>query len=186
MLTNPRPKELQRGFSMVEVLVAIVIFAVGVLGLVGMQTASLRHQKTAWLRASTSMLVMDITERVRSNLAGAKEPGAYQLTKSYADLITNPPRAPVIESSTLPTQRQIAERDIAEWAAAVAEQLPGGEANLSGDIKGGFVATLMWRDKEFFGTSPQCAPDGAGTGPRHCCPHEVGTGIRCQRTTFTP
>jgi type IV pilus assembly protein PilV len=176
----------QSGVGMVEVMVAIVIFAFGMLGLAGLQTAALRYQKSAWLRASTAALASDIAERVRSNLRGAKDPSAYQFTSAYADAAATPPAAPSIDAAMIPTPKQIAERDLAEWAAAAAEQLPGGAVNLNGSVANGYVATLMWHDKDFADAAPVCAASDNANGQRHCCPQSAVPGIRCLRTPFMP
>lgn len=176
----------QRGVGMIEVMVAIVIFAFGMLGLAGLQTTALRYQKSAWLRANTAALATDIAERVRSNLEGAKDPAAYQFTSAYADAAATPPAAPSVDAAAIPTPKQIADRDLAEWAAATADQLPGGAVNLSGSIASGYVATLMWHDKDFADTTPACAASDDASAQRHCCPQTAMPGIRCLRTPFMP
>ena len=176
----------QHGVSMIEVMVAIVIFAFGLLGLAGLQTAALRYQKSASLRANTAALAIDIAERVRSNLEGAKDASAYQFIASYADAVAMPPAAPPTVTGVLPTRKQIADRDLAEWAAAAAEQLPGGAVNLSGSIASGYVATLMWKDKDFTDTASACTASDSGINQRTCCSQNVMPGIRCLRTPFQP
>jgi type IV pilus assembly protein PilV len=176
----------QNGVGMVEVMVAIVIFAFGMLGLEGLQTAALRYQKNASLRSNTAALGVDIAERVRSNLEGAKDASTYQFTSPYADAMATPPVAPLIDAGVIPTRKQIADRDLAEWAAAAAEHLPDGAVNLSGGIASGYVATLMWKDKDFGGTASVCTTSDSGSAQRNCCPQAVAAGIRCMRMPFQP
>jgi type IV pilus assembly protein PilV len=176
----------QRGVGMIEVMVALMIFAFGMLGLAGLQTAALRYQKAAWLRANTAALATDIAERVRSNLEGAKDPTAYQFTSAYTDAVATPPALPSVDPAAIPTRKQIADRDLAEWATAAAEQLPGGAVNLHGSIASGYVATLMWRDKDFADATPVCATSDDANGQRHCCPQTAMPGVRCFRTPFMP
>jgi type IV pilus assembly protein PilV len=54
----------QAGFSMIEILVAILIFAFGVLGMVGLQAASVRYQTDAKYRADASILADEIVARI--------------------------------------------------------------------------------------------------------------------------
>jgi len=176
----------QHGVGMIEVMVAIVIFAFGMLGLAGLQTAALRYQKSAWLRASTAALATDIAERVRSNLEGAKDPTTYQFTSAYTDAVAVPPALPSVDAAAIPTRKQIADRDLAEWAADAAEQLPDGAVNLNGSIANGYVATLMWRDKDFADVTPVCVTSDDASGQRHCCPQTATPGVRCLRTPFMP
>jgi type IV pilus assembly protein PilV len=176
----------QGGVGMVEAMVAIVIFAFGMLGLAGLQTAALRYQKNASLRSNTAALATDIAERVRSNLEGAKDASAYQFTSAYADATAAPPVAPAIDAGAIPTRKQVADRDLAEWAAAAAEHLPDGAVNLSGSIASGYVATLMWKDKDFAGTASLCMSSDSGSVQRNCCPQTVTAGVRCLRLPFQP
>ncbi len=63
----------QTGFSMIEVLVAILIFAFGILGMVGLQAASIRYQTDAKSRIDASVIAQDAVARIwvdRVNLTG--------------------------------------------------------------------------------------------------------------------
>jgi type IV pilus assembly protein PilV len=63
----------QSGFSMIEVLVSILIFAFGVLGMVGLQASSVRYQTDAKYRVDASVVAEDAVARIwvdRANLAG--------------------------------------------------------------------------------------------------------------------
>ena len=63
----------QSGFSMIEVLVAILIFAFGILGMVGLQANSIRFQTDAKFRVDASVVAQDAIARIwvdRANLAG--------------------------------------------------------------------------------------------------------------------
>lgn len=181
--TRGTPFGSQRGVTMIEVLVAVVILAFGVLGIVGLETAALRYQKAAWSRANTAALTMDIAERIRANLAGARQ-AAYRLAAGHQHMQSTAALKFAPDSALTPDQ--VAERDIAEWAAEVAHKLPQGTAHLSGGIESGYVATLMWKDKEFTQASAVCKDPGIEGAERHCCPFDAGSGIRCLRTAFLP
>ena len=60
----------QGGFSLLEVLISMVIIAVGLLGLSGLQIASLKGTTNAHARNVASLLVMDLSERMRANPLG--------------------------------------------------------------------------------------------------------------------
>lgn len=57
----------QRGFSLIEVLVSVVIISVGILGVAGMQVVSLQQNRSSMLRAEAMQLANDILDRARSN-----------------------------------------------------------------------------------------------------------------------
>jgi len=55
---------LQKGFSLLEVLVSIVILAIGLLGLTGLQTKANEVEMEAYQRSVALMLVQDMADRV--------------------------------------------------------------------------------------------------------------------------
>ncbi|MGJ7509501.1 type IV pilus modification PilV family protein [Variovorax sp. GT1P44] len=59
-----------RGIALIEVLVAMLIFLLGVIGLVGLQAAMTRAQTEAKFRADAAMLANDVVGRMWSDLTG--------------------------------------------------------------------------------------------------------------------
>jgi type IV pilus assembly protein PilV len=64
--------EKQSGFTLIEVLVAIVVLSLGLLGLAGLQAASLRNNQTAYYRGIATQQAYDMADRLRANLAGVR------------------------------------------------------------------------------------------------------------------
>ena len=60
----PRQSLLQRGFSLIEVLVAVVVFSLGVLGLVRMQATAVRLSTDARQRAEATFLADQLLARM--------------------------------------------------------------------------------------------------------------------------
>jgi type IV pilus assembly protein PilV len=88
--------QTQSGFTLVEVLVAVVVLAVGLLGLAGLQVTSVRFNNSAYLRSQATNLAYDIADRIRANRSVAlASPGAYD---SVA--IQSPPPACALPSGT--------------------------------------------------------------------------------------
>lgn len=65
-----RRKDFQQGFTLLEILIAIVIMSLGLLGLAGLQAASLKNNQTAYFRAMGAQQVYDMADRIRANQAG--------------------------------------------------------------------------------------------------------------------
>lgn len=65
----------QRGFSMIEVLVTVLILAIGLLGLAGLQSTALRSNHSAYLRSQATVLAYDIADRMRANRNAALNDG---------------------------------------------------------------------------------------------------------------
>ncbi|MEQ8494846.1 MAG: type IV pilus modification protein PilV [Gammaproteobacteria bacterium] len=67
----------QRGMTLVEVLIAIVIFAIGLLGIAALQVAGLRYTKGSQTRAIAAMQAENMIDRMRANEAGVTQ-GFYR------------------------------------------------------------------------------------------------------------
>ena len=55
----------QTGSSLLEVLVAVVILAFGLLGLAGLQISSVKSSHSAYLRSQATLLAYDMADRMR-------------------------------------------------------------------------------------------------------------------------
>ncbi|MBO6704128.1 MAG: type IV pilus modification protein PilV [Pseudomonadales bacterium] len=99
----------QRGFSLIEVLVAAVIMSVGVLGVAGMQVASLQQNRTALLRSEAQQLAWDLSDRMLVN---------PQATYAAVDFSEAPSFTTNCSNSNC-TLAQMAEYDIAQWKCAI-------------------------------------------------------------------
>lgn len=62
----------QRGMTLVEVLVSVVIISVGLLGIAALQITTLRSNQDAYVRSQASAIAADILDRMRSNPIGAR------------------------------------------------------------------------------------------------------------------
>ena len=71
-LARPTRRQIQAGFSLIEILVAIVVISLGLLGLAGLQAASLRNNQVAYFRSIASQQAYDMMDRMRVNLAGVR------------------------------------------------------------------------------------------------------------------
>lgn len=80
--TNTRP-HLERGFSLLEVLIALLILSVGLLGIAGLQTFSLRFNHQSYERTQATLLISDIYERIMANPDAARA-GAYDSVSESA------------------------------------------------------------------------------------------------------
>jgi type IV pilus assembly protein PilV len=69
----------QNGFTLIEVLVAILVLAVGLFGMAGMHARMLNGQFDAYQRAQAMQLAQDMVSRIRANPAEARA-GGYNNT----------------------------------------------------------------------------------------------------------
>jgi type IV pilus assembly protein PilV len=64
-----RPRRRQRGFTLVEVLVTIIVMAIGILGVAGLQLAGMRSNHSAYLRTQATIAASDLIDRMRADPA---------------------------------------------------------------------------------------------------------------------
>ncbi len=119
-----------RGFSLVEVLVAMVVVALGILALAGLLQAATRYSRMSELRSTAVLLANDIADRIRANPIGAAiGAGGYDFVDNAFPSATAAPHAACTrESPCGPADR--AGADLAEWTARVRASLPKGSAQL--------------------------------------------------------
>lgn len=67
------------GFSLIEVLVALFVLSIGLLGFAGLQATTVRSTQYAELRSQATVMAQDIVERIRLNRTRALA-GDYDLT----------------------------------------------------------------------------------------------------------
>jgi type IV pilus assembly protein PilV len=125
-------KRRQTGISLIESLVALVVLALGVMGLAGVQTRLLVETRTANSRAVAIQLIDDLTNRMALNRYAAV--GQPQLTTpvassyaintfSSANGLAQPTPATCL--GTTCTSAQLAAVDLFAWRTAVDAALPG-------------------------------------------------------------
>ena len=159
LVTNTRPVSRQQlGVTLIEVLISLLIMAIGLLGMAGLQTESLRNTQIAYFRTQAAVLGNDVVERARANLQGV-EAGSYNSNDGLANSDCN--------SLTGCTSAQLAGNDIAEWKAALADNLPAGAgtvcvdatpedgtaAAMACDGAGIVSAVKIWWDEDRDGTA---------------------------------
>lgn len=68
-----------QGFSLIEVLVALLVLSIGLLGLAALQTTSLKYNTDSYTRTQATLLAYDIIDRMRLNLTGVSA-GNYNVS----------------------------------------------------------------------------------------------------------
>jgi type IV pilus assembly protein PilV len=113
----------ESGFTMVEVLVALVVLAIGLLGIAALYLNSLQSGRTAIYRTEAINLAADLADRIRMNrTAQANYAVVYAGTK-----------APVAACATTGgcTDAELATTDLADWKRDIANRLPEGEGQVA-------------------------------------------------------
>lgn len=111
-------RRAQRGFTIVEALVALVVLAVGMLGIASLYVTTLRASGSASSRMQAINLASDLGDRIRANrTAEAAYAGTAAVTLNTC-----------IGTGVTCTDAQMAAHDLAVWQAAIQQALPGAPA----------------------------------------------------------
>ena len=114
------------GFSLIEVLVAMFVVAMGILALAGLLQASTRYSKMSELRSTATLLANDVADRIRANPVGGElGAGGYDLTDNAFPSPVAPAHAPCTSDAPCGPS-DLARVDMAEWTARVHATLPKG------------------------------------------------------------
>lgn len=115
-----------RGFSLIEVLIALIVMSVGMLGIAGLYVHGMQAGRTSLFRHHAVTLAGDVADRIRANPGGRN---------AYIDGGTAP--APVtncIDGGIDCTPAEMAANDKFLWDEQAGATLP------EGDVTVGFVA----------------------------------------------
>jgi len=117
-------QQYQRGVSLIEVLVAVFVFAIGLVGHAGMMVMSARSNQSAYLRTQVAYLANNMADRMRANSVGVWS-GFYN---SDAYPVTTGSRA--CDARTPCGPSAVAARDKALWSGLLDSQLPDAKARI--------------------------------------------------------
>jgi type IV pilus assembly protein PilV len=130
----------ETGATLIEVLVAVLLITVGLLGMAGMAGATFGYNKTAQLRMTGQALANDYAERARMNIAGFDH-GKYTITAS-----TTKPSKPTLnaaQTNDTTAADEMATSDMFDFFTNVANALPDGKPQVSIDSTTGTYQRFM-------------------------------------------
>jgi type IV pilus assembly protein PilV len=135
---------LQKGFTMIEVLVALVVLAIGMLGIAALYLNSLQAGRSAIYRTEAVNLAADLADRIRANRTAII---------SYGNVYTDAFAAvPACFTTAGCTPAQLATSDLSRWKADIALQLPNGQGQVAVTpaVAAGepatYVVTVRWAE----------------------------------------
>lgn len=157
------PADAQHGFSLIEVLVAMLILAIGLLGLAALQTQGVRFNHDAHVRTSATVLAYDIVDKMRLNRANRAD-----YTTANFPLREDEPAGgytntdPPYNCTGADAMVASVATDLACWLNGIELALPLGRATIEQQADPNddlFDITIMWLDREprQFGTQTRTA-----------------------------
>lgn len=153
-LFKKNPKVLA-GSTLLEVLVSLAILGLGIGGVIATQTVSLKNNQSALFRTHASILLVDMSERLRNNARLARA-GSYSLgwSNEYSgtrECMKNQCNAD-----------QIRQYDLSQWLFEINQALPGGEGRITTKGNSVVLVEIRWLDK------------GTMVSGNNTCSEEVG------------
>lgn len=129
-------RQMQKGFTLLEVLVAMVVLAIGLLGLASLQSTAMQFASSAYLRSQAANFAYDMADRMRVNRQAA-------LNGDYNDVAFV---TPTCVSPLTPTGT-IDEQDEQAWQNTLACTLPLGTGRITRTVGTNiFTITIQWDD----------------------------------------
>jgi type IV pilus assembly protein PilV len=175
-----RLRDRQRGASLIEVLIALGLVAVTMLGLLALQLRTMGLQKDSLDRRAAAVLVSGFADRVAVNFTAFRA-GAYNgRVLGPTDLPPASGGSTVACSTLTPSTCTPAQAALREWELFqmdVRGRLPNGVAFINSTATDALI-TVGWLD-------PRRAEDGLGTDPV-CAAVGLGDDYRCYAARVTP
>lgn len=110
--------KISAGFGLIEILVALLVLAIGLLGLASLQTTGLTQSSETRNRSQAILLADDMFERIRAN------------RNNMASYVVPEATPPECSKSFSITNNGVAADDINEWKNSLICLLPGGKGEV--------------------------------------------------------
>ncbi|MDP5063898.1 MAG: type IV pilus modification protein PilV [Haliea sp.] len=156
-------RRYSQGFTLIEVLVALLVLTVGALGVIGVQLRSFEANRGALYRTQATSIATELLDQMRANRAALN---SYLLTVSATQLSGIPTAPDCATSNTGCTPEQSAALDLRQWGQHFTNllgiegyrtTLPSAEATVTrnGDE---YTVTVAWSERAWDDTN---ATDGS-------------------------
>jgi type IV pilus assembly protein PilV len=146
----------QRGFSMIEVLVTMLVVALALLGAAGLQAFAMQLNQGGQFRVQAVFLAADLAERMEANRAAAVS-GAYAAANS-----STPNNSTNACTTSVCTSAEVADNDLSEWQTAISRTLPQGSWVVTQSTVGNpsvYTIVISWIDRR---SNTSYATSGSG------------------------
>jgi type IV pilus assembly protein PilV len=129
-------KQKHQGMTLVEVLVAAIIVAIGLLGVASLQTAALQGASDADYRSKAVDLATALADRMHANLIGVADNHYLGIPVCGAGSVSNCAMTPTMDNSASVVQctaQEMAEYDLEKISCGpgIEESLPNGQLEVS-------------------------------------------------------
>ena len=136
---------LTGGFTLIEILVALLVLSIGMLGMATLQSQGQQYTFTAYARTQSNMLAYEIMDKIRLNQSVAKGDVIDNGTAVNTGYIINGISDLFCYykadnncncANNNCTNTQLRDYDLGNWYARLAETLPGGTGKIDATVTG--------------------------------------------------
>lgn len=142
----------QKGFTLIEVLIAMVIIAIGLMAIAALQYKAVKYNHDAYLRSQLNVLAFDLLDRMRIDLGSVT--GQAAQTAAIANYVTALANYDVPAADITGCNQGAAftsANAITCWQEQLQDALPPGsniQLAATGALAGNYTLELRWEDKE--------------------------------------
>lgn len=128
----------QRGLTLIEVLVALLVLSIGMLGIAALQLGALKQNTSAFWASQGVWAAYDMADRMRANTVGVQQAAYNGLVVDGTETVVN------CNSGCAPGT--LATYDAYLWGQKIAT-LPSGEGHIDSNGDGTFTISVMWDEQ---------------------------------------
>jgi type IV pilus assembly protein PilV len=152
----PAGRQAAAGFTLVEVLVALLVLSIGLLGLAALQLTSLSLNTDSYLRTQATFFAYDIVDKMRLNPAGVTS-GNYDVAvsgdaagkiSSYQSCVASSCKC---TGTSTCDAGNLALNELGAWYLKMDEVLPGSSskrATITRDLTNLVTITINWSERD--------------------------------------
>lgn len=168
-----------RGASLIEVLVAILVLSVAVVGAAGVQLKAMKFSQVSQQRSMAVQHAAAIAEQMRANLAASSQaPSPYEFNFAYSEIPTRLQAITAPACTSACTAEEMARRQLLDWQGLMSRGLAGGRGTIARTANAAgspYVVTVMWLEKEMVDTQRSLN-----------CPATAPVNVQCVTLRFQP
>lgn len=156
-MINPMINRRQRGFTLIEILVSLVVIALGLVGVAKLQANALLSNTDAYYASLASFFAYEMAERIRVNPDG---------DANYAIVMSSTPPTSLDCVNNQCSAPNMARFDVQQWLNIISGSLPEGAGRIAyaGGTPDAFTIVVRWKPK----LGGSCAADGSA-GVDYAC-----------------
>lgn len=138
----------QKGMSLIEAMVALVVISVGLLGIAALQIVALQQNSSSQWHSQAVWFSYEMSDRITANKSVFNDYDGIDTLESYAQDCQAGPC----------TANQMITADAQDWKRRI-ETLPSGQGLIESSANNELVIKVMWDDEGTGASGTECTDD---------------------------